>query len=146
MIVLEISRLVRRAILADMATAVTEPRTSSQDHAQLEALNREYVRSVVESDVNWFDRNLGPEFFCTNRDGSMVDRSAFLTQTARPIAFSNFELHDVQIRLLGDLALIHARTTYTLPNGQAAASRYTDAWSRQQGRWVAVSAHITPIR
>jgi len=129
-----------------MASVVTEPRTSSQDHDELEALNREYVRSVVESDVNWFDRNLGAEFFCTNRDGSIVDRSAFLNQTARPIAFSDFELHDVQIRLLGDFALIHARTTYKLPSGQAAASRYTDAWARQQGRWVAVSAHITPVR
>ena len=129
-----------------MATTATEPRTSSQDHAELEALNREYIRSVVESDVAWFDRNLAPDFICINRDGLLVDRSAFLNQTARPIAFSNFELHDVQIRLLGDFALIHARTTYTLPNGQAAASRYTDAWARQQGRWVAVSAHITPIK
>lgn len=129
-----------------MATAVTEPRASSQDHAELEALNREYVRSVVESDVNWFDQNLAADFVCTNRDGSLVDRSSFLNQTARPIAFSDFELHDVQIRLLGDFAVIHARTTYTLPNGQAAASRYTDAWARQQGRWLAVSAHITPIR
>jgi ketosteroid isomerase-like protein len=129
-----------------MATAATEPRTSSQDHAALEALNREYIRSVVESDVAWFDRNLAPDFVCITRDGSLLDRAAFLNQTARPIAFSNFELHDVQIRLLGDFALIHARTTYTLANGQPAASRYTDAWARQQDRWLAVSAHITPIR
>ena len=132
-----------------MATATTDPgapQISSQDHAELDALNREYIRSVVESDVNWFDQNLAADFVCTNRDGSIVDRSAFLNQTAGPIAFSDFELHDVKIRLLGDFALIHARTTYTLPNGQAAASRYTDAWARQQGRWVAVSAHITPVR
>jgi ketosteroid isomerase-like protein len=129
-----------------MAAAASEPPTSSQDQAELEALNREYIRSVVESDVAWFDRNLAPDFVCINRDGSLVDRAAFLIQTARPIAFSNFELHDVQIRLLGDFALIHARTTYTLANGQPAASRYTDAWARQQGRWLAVSAHITPVR
>ncbi|HEV2446687.1 MAG TPA: hypothetical protein VGS58_12215 [Candidatus Sulfopaludibacter sp.] len=49
------------------------------------------------------------------------------------------------IRLLGDSAPIHARTPYALPNGQAAASRYTDAWARQECRWVAESAHITPI-
>ena len=52
-----------------MASAATEPRTTSQDHAQLEALNREYVRSVVESEVAWFDLNLAAEFFCINRDG-----------------------------------------------------------------------------
>ena len=132
-----------------MSTAITatrEPPTSSQDHSELEALNREYVRSVVESDVAWFDRNLAEEFFCTNRDGSIVDRAAFLKQTARPIGLSNFELHDVMVRLFGDFALIHARTTYTLANGQPSASRYTDAWARQNGRWLAVSAHITLIR
>ncbi len=133
-----------------MASVVTGPRETSrsaEDYAELEALNREYIRSVVESDVAWFDRNLAPEFFCTNRDGSFVDRAAFLAQTARPITFLNFDLHDVQVRVLGDFALIHARTTYTLPNGQAAASRYTDAWARQtDNRWLAVSAHITPIR
>ena len=54
-----------------------------------------------------------------------------------------FEAHDVLIRRLGDVAIIHATTTYKRPEGQPGAGRYTDVWARQGGRWLAVSAHVT---
>jgi ketosteroid isomerase-like protein len=112
----------------------------------LQELNAEYIRSVQSSDVAWFDRHLAPDFVCINPDGSLVDRAAFLEQTASPRAISNLQVHDVTVRLMGDFALIHARTTYTRPDGQTRSNRYTDAWRRQQGHWLAVSAHITPVR
>ena len=46
---------------------------------------------------------------------------------------------------MGDFAIIHARTTYTLPDGSAGAGRYTDVWARRDGRWLAVSAHVTRL-
>jgi len=49
----------------------------------------------------------------------------------------------VIIRILGDFAIIHAATRYTTPDGQQAAGRYTDCWARQNGRWLAVSAHVS---
>jgi len=30
-----------------------------------------------------------------------------------------------------------------MPDGRAGAGRYTDVWARRQGRWLAVSAHVT---
>jgi ketosteroid isomerase-like protein len=106
-------------------------------------LNREYIRSVQNSDVGRFDEILAEEFFCSNPDGSLVDRAGFLKQTALPVQISGLAAVDVKIRLMGDFAIIHARTTYTLPGGRAGAGRYTDVWARQQGRWLAVSAHVT---
>ena len=44
---------------------------------------------------------------------------------------------------MGDVAIIHTRTTYNAADGQPGAGRYTDAWARRQGRWLAVSAHVT---
>jgi ketosteroid isomerase-like protein len=113
------------------------------DIAELERLNRDYIRSVQTSDVSRFDEILEEEFYCSNPDGSLVDRKAFLEQTARPVTISNLEAHDVLIRLLGDIAIIHARTSYTLADGRAGSGRYTDVWARQNGRWLAVSAHVT---
>ena len=46
-------------------------------------------------------------------------------------------------RILGDFAIIHAATSYTMPDGQQAHGRYTDCWARQNGKWLAVSAHVT---
>ena len=42
-----------------------------------------------------------------------------------------------------DFAIVHARTTFTMPDGRPGASRYTDVWARRDGRWLAVSAHVT---
>jgi ketosteroid isomerase-like protein len=115
-------------------------------HTELETLqqlNRDYITSVQTSDVRRFDQILADDFLCSNPDGSLVDRAAFLAQTARPVTISNLEARDVVVRIMGDVAIIHARTTYTLPDGRAGAGRYTDVWARRQGRWLAVSAHVT---
>jgi ketosteroid isomerase-like protein len=113
------------------------------DLEALQQLNRDYIASVQASDVKRFDEILAEDFLCSNPDGSLVDRAAFLAQTARPVTISNLEARDVMVRLLGDVAIIHARTTYTLPDGRQGAGRYTDVWARRAGRWLAVSAHVT---
>jgi ketosteroid isomerase-like protein len=116
---------------------------SGSDLESLQALNRDYINSVQACDVRRFDEILAADFLCTNPDGSIVDRDAFLKQTARPVAISNLQAHDVNVRLMGDFAIIHARTTYTRPDGQVGAGRYTDVWARRNGTWLAVSAHVT---
>ena len=113
------------------------------DLQTLEQLNRDYISSVQSSDVRRFDEILAEDFLCSNPDGSLVDRAGFLVQTARPVTISNLEARDVRIRIMGDVAIIHARTTYTMPDGRAASGRYSDVWARRQGRWLAVSAHVT---
>jgi ketosteroid isomerase-like protein len=113
------------------------------DQDTLEQLNRDYITSVQNSDVRRFDEILAEEFYCSNPDGTLVDRKGFLAQTARPVTITNLEAKDVLIRIIGDVAIIHARTTYTTPDGRAASGRYTDVWAHQRGRWLAVSAHVT---
>ncbi|PYN33367.1 MAG: DUF4440 domain-containing protein [Candidatus Rokuibacteriota bacterium] len=113
------------------------------DLPTLEQLNRDYISAVQNSDVRRFDEILAEDFLCSNPDGSLVDRAGFLVQTARPVTISNLEARDVRIRIMGDVAIIHARTTYTMPDGRAASGRYSDVWARRQGRWLAVSAHVT---
>jgi ketosteroid isomerase-like protein len=111
--------------------------------ATLEQLNRDYIASVQTSDVRRFDEILADDFLCSNPDGSLVGRAAFLAQTAKPVTISGLEARDVVIRILGDVAIIHARTSYTTADGRAALGRYTDVWARRQGCWLAVSAHVT---
>jgi ketosteroid isomerase-like protein len=113
------------------------------DLAELTSLNRGYVNSVQNSDVQRFDEILADDFYCSNPDKSLVDRAGFLKQTAVPVTIKNLEAHDVKIRVMGDFAIIHAATSYTTPEGKPASGRYTDCWARQGGRWLAVSAHVS---
>jgi ketosteroid isomerase-like protein len=122
---------------------MTTETAARSDVATLEQLNRDYITSVQNSDVRRFDEILADDFLCSNPDGSLVDRKAFLAQTARPVTISNLQAQDVLVRIIGDVAIIHARTTYTLADGRAGSGRYTDVWARRDGRWLAVSAHVT---
>ena len=115
----------------------------SKDIDELAALNRDYVASVQNSDVERFDQILAAEFYCSNPDKSLVDRAAFLKQTAHPVSIRNLRAHDVKIRVMGDFAIIHAATSYTTADGKEANGRYTDCWARQNGKWLAVSAHVS---
>ncbi len=114
----------------------------NNDIDELTLLNRDYVASVQNSDVKRFDEILAEDFYCTNPDKTLVDRAAFLKQTAIPVKIGNLRAEDVKIRVFGDFAIIHAATSYTTPEGQQASGRFTDCWARQNGRWLAVSAHV----
>jgi ketosteroid isomerase-like protein len=113
------------------------------DLQALERLNHGYIRSVRESDVRWFEDHLTEDFMNSNPDGSLVERAAFLKQIAPPCPVANLGVEDVRIRILGDTAIIHARTTYRKPGGEPGAGRYTDIWMRRQGRWLCVAAQVT---
>jgi ketosteroid isomerase-like protein len=109
----------------------------------LQQLNRDFCHSVEHSDARRFDEILAHDFLNSNPDGSLVDRAEFLAQIAKPAMISKLEPHDVRIRILGDIAIIHARTTYRKADGGAGTGRYTDVWARRQGQWLCVSAHVT---
>jgi ketosteroid isomerase-like protein len=108
----------------------------------LTALNLDYVNSVQRSDVKRFDEILSEDFLNTNPDGSLVDRAGFLAQIAPKAKISDLACYDVNVRVMGDFAIIHARTSYTLPDGRAGAGRYTDIWARRGGKWLCVAAQV----
>jgi ketosteroid isomerase-like protein len=109
----------------------------------LTALNSDYIHSVQHSDVQRFDEILAEDFLCSNPDGSLVDKNQFLAQTALPVTISGLSVEDVRVRILGDVAIIHARTSYITADGLQRNGRYTDVWARRDGKWLAVSAHVT---
>ena len=112
------------------------------DVETLTILNRDYIASVQRSDVKRFDEMLSDDFLNTNPDGSLVDKAGFLKQIAPPAKISNLACHDVNVRVMGDFAIIHARTSYTLPDGRPGTGRYTDIWAKRGGRWLCVAAQV----
>jgi hypothetical protein len=126
-----------------MADRIDGALTTASDRATLLELNDAYIRSVQTSDVRRFEELLAGDFLCSLPDGTLVDRTGFLDRIARPAGVEDLEAHDVSVRLMGDFAIIHARTTFTLPDARAGRGRYTDVWARRGGRWLAVAAHVT---
>src|SRR5690349_24895635 len=109
-------------------TSATIDTATTAELDTLHRLNRNYVRSVEESDVRWFDEHLAADFLNSNPDGTLVDRAGFLGQIARQSPVTNLRESDVRIVLRGGFAFIHARTTYVKGDGTPGAGRYTDIW------------------
>ena len=118
-------------------------RTTLSDLELLTWLNRDYIDAVKASDVNRFKEMLADDFLCSMPDGSLVNLAEFLEHTARPYSLLDLQAHDVNVRLFGDVAIVHARTMFKMPDGTPGTGRYTDIWARRDGRWVAVAAHVT---
>ena len=115
------------------------------DLEALTALNNSYIGSVVRADAGTFDTILAADFLCSNPDGSLLDKNQFLQQVRAASPLGRMDIDDVRIRVMGDVAIIHGRTKYALADGRQGAGRYTDVWARRNGRWLAVSAHVTRL-
>jgi len=115
------------------------------DVATLAELNEAYLESVKMGDVDRFREILADDFICSAADGSVLDKAEFLGLTAGPRTLRHLSADDVSIRVLGDVAIIHAATRYTTMSEQEGRGRYTDVWARRNGSWLAVSAHVTRL-
>jgi ketosteroid isomerase-like protein len=107
-------------------------------------LNEQYLRAVERTDRGWFEVHLDEDFLCSLPDGTILDRMGFLAQLRPGTGPVEIEAHDVLVRVLGDVALVHARTTFLL-DGRPRRGRYTDVWALRDGRWRAVAAHVTRL-
>ena len=88
--------------------ALTTSESASADREVLLELNRNYVRSALESDVRWYLENLSEDFHITAPDGALLNREAFLERIANPYPGTEAEAVDLTIRILGDFAIIHS--------------------------------------
>src|SRR5689334_6207707 len=128
------------------AAMIPFPATADpNDEVTLKQLNQKYVESFLKSDVTWYQQHTTDDFICIESDGAIYDKPAFLQGTAKGPGVADYKLVDVQVRILGDTALIHAQGKATRHDGSVIISRYTDVYVRQRGEWKAASAQITRI-
>ena len=111
----------------------------------LTKLNQTYIDCVAQADTRRFAEILADDFLNSNPDGTLVDKPAFLKQIERIGRLPSLEIEDVRIRIEGSVALIHAATRFTMPDGRPGRGRYTDIWAKRGGAWIAIAAHVTRI-
>ena len=83
-----------------------------KDIETLTTLNHDFVKSVQGADVKRFDEILAKDFLFTNPDGSLYNRAEFLDLIGKGARISELREDQVNVRLFGDFAIIHARIQY----------------------------------
>src|SRR6185295_7595512 len=118
-----------------------EPNKS--DLGTLQQLNQEYLDAFMNADVEWYRAHLAEDFVCVESDGSVLNKAEFLSNTVKGPDVVEYTLHEVDIRVYGDAALVRATGVWIREDGSMGMSRYTDVYIRASSEWKAVSAQIT---
>jgi ketosteroid isomerase-like protein len=119
--------------------AMTQNQT---DVEELLVLNDEYIHSDQFRDVDRYDEILADDYQATLPDLVFRDKAAFLKMLSdAPRPFTDLAPHDVQVRIVGDVALVHGRVTFNV-DGKPDEARYTDTWQKRDGKWMCIAADV----
>jgi hypothetical protein len=120
----------------------TRAEQTKLDLEELSRLNQDYLSCDQNSNVARYEEFLAPEFTASLPDFNIYERTAFLDMIAKPRPFTDLRCSDVQITLLGDVALVHARMTLRALSGELKHGRYTDEYQRRDGKWWCIGANV----
>jgi hypothetical protein len=115
---------------------------SKTDLETLTELNQKYLASDQNSDVATYETFLAPEFTASLPDYNIYDRKQFLEMIGKPRPFKDLQCQDVQITLVGDTALVHARMTLRTLKGVLKHGRYTDEYQKRDGKWWCIGGNV----
>ena len=122
---------------------VAEMARDLSDQTILKQLNQKYVDAFMNADVAWYQEHLTEDFEVIESDGSVLNKSEFLSSTAKGPDVIDYKLQDVNVRIFGEVALVRATGLWTGRNGSQGLSRYTDVYVKTANGWKAISAQIT---
>ena len=117
--------------------------TNYSDLAILRRLNQEYVDAFMNADADWYREHLTEDFVCIESDGSVLSKDQFLASALEGPDVIDYKLHEVDVRVYGEAALVRATGVWTREDGSMGMSRYTDVYIKIGSEWKAVSAQIT---
>ncbi|HVF82411.1 MAG TPA: nuclear transport factor 2 family protein [Flavisolibacter sp.] len=122
------------------------------DSAILSSLNAQFIRNFITQDANAHQKIIHNDFVCIESNGAIVERDSYLKNWATDFAkssYTSFHYSEESIRLFGNIALVRAKTTYTVnTDGKQITGYtiYTDTYFKEKGYWKCVQVQITPVK
>jgi ketosteroid isomerase-like protein len=111
-------------------------------------LERELVRAIGTGDLAAYDRLVADDYVAVRATGDQTKAQVMDGYRAGRLAFRGLDVTDVDVRLLGETALVWARTLGTrVEEGRETENRvrYLRVWARRDGAWRAVLQMATPL-
>ena len=125
-----------------MAVAVPA-NDQSADEKTHRQFNNDYIHSGQNSDVARYDEFIAEDFTATLPDLVFRNRQEFLDLIAQPRPFTDLTLQDLKVRIVGDVALLHGRVSYTTKHdGMQHEALYTDTYQRRDGEWTCIAGEV----
>ena len=132
-------------MLSANATNASAPPDPAAAEAQLRAINHRFVNAFAVEDAQFMEELTDDDFVLTESNGKWLDRAEFLESMRHVKPGLRVSYDDVQVRMLGSIALIHGLFQGVGEKGVLRV-RYTDAYRWDGERWRLVNAQDTALK
>lgn len=136
------------ALLLGAATGLQ----AQQSQADAEAVKASELRRfevTTGKDYKTLATLLGDDLVYTHSSAAVDSKASFLESlTSGRVTYKVIKPTDLQVRVFGDLAIIHGVAAFNVDaNGQAIVNtlRFTDVWARRDGRWQMIAWQSTRL-
>jgi ketosteroid isomerase-like protein len=120
----------------------------SQEEQALTKIQHEWAEARLKGDSSYTRRLETEDCTIVWPNGSIVDKRADL-QSMTDIAFSEFKIRNLQVRLYGDTGIVVGEGMIKARKGKQALLEgkfvWTDTFVKQDGAWKVVASQITPV-
>jgi ketosteroid isomerase-like protein len=121
----------------------------SQEEQALMKIQHEWAEARVKGDSSYTRRLEAEDCTIVWPDGRIVNKRGDLESMTGDIVFSEFKIHNLQVRLYGDTGIVVGegiikahKGTQDLLDGNFV---WTDTFAKQGGQWKVVASQITPV-
>lgn len=121
------------------------------DESLLSELNARFIKNFLTQDTASHNKIIHKDFICIEGSGAIVSREEYIKNWATDFdnsGYITFTYTDEAIRIFGNMALVRSKTVYTKSvEGKTIEGNtiYTDTYVKENGKWICVQAHITPV-
>ena len=123
-------------------------RGHSQEEQQLIKIQHEWAEARVKGDSSYTRRLEAQDCTIVWPDGRIVNKPGDL-QSMTDIAFSEFKIQNLQVRLYGDTGIVIGEGIIKAHKGKqdllGGKFVWTDTFLKQGGEWKVVASQITPV-
>jgi ketosteroid isomerase-like protein len=136
-------------LLVGLANDLKSMRDQSQDEQALIRIQHEWAEARVKGDSSYTRSLESDDCTIVWPDGRIVNKQADLQTMTGDIVFSEFKIHDVQVRVHGETGIVVGQGTISARKGTqnllGGKFVWTDTFVKQDGQWKVVASQITPV-
>jgi len=141
------------ATLFDLLVGLANDHRIMSDHAQDEQalirIQHEWAEARMKGDSSYTRSLEADDCTIVWPDGRIVNKQADLKTMTGDIVFSEFKIHNVQVRVYGDTGITVGQGSISAQKGTqnllGGKFVWTDTFVKQNGQWKVVASQITPV-
>lgn len=144
----------KRILAFFVATIFASAAIGADDTTRTERLIEEQEaaigRAMIQKDLVTLSRLVGDDWTIQNDSGVVGNKAGFIDdiKTGR-LVVQRFELHDVRVRVIGDIAIVQGTddevSSYAGQDGSGTFN-WMDVWTKRDGKWVSIATQLTKVK